>query len=57
MLDMLNYHQSLNVDISADLATIKKAYYKISLLHHPDTKLHLPSPSALSESICLSLST
>ena len=39
---MLNRYKSLNVNISVDLATMNKAYHKISLLHHPDERLHLP---------------
>ncbi|KAF2625519.1 DnaJ-domain-containing protein [Macroventuria anomochaeta] len=38
---MLNHYQTLNVSASADLAAIKKAYHKISLLHHPDKTVHL----------------
>lgn len=40
---MHNHYQVLNVRMSADLATIKKAYHKISLLHHPDKTIHLPA--------------
>lgn len=39
---MITHYQALNVSFSADLAGIKKAYHKISLLHHPDKTYHLP---------------
>ncbi|KAJ8117717.1 hypothetical protein OPT61_g1149 [Boeremia exigua] len=49
---MLNHYQNLNVSVSADLAVIKKAYHKLSLLHHPDKTIHLPeSARAQSENL------
>lgn len=39
---MLTHYQTLDVSRSADLGVIKKAYHKISLLHHPDKTVHLP---------------
>lgn len=39
---MLTHYQTLNVSLSADIGAIKKAYHKISLLHHPDKMVHLP---------------
>ena len=42
-VNMLNHYQTLNVSFSADLAAIKKAYHKISLLHHPNETVHIPA--------------
>lgn len=39
---MFTHYHTLDVTRSADLGAIKKAYYKISLLHHPDKTVHLP---------------
>ncbi|KAF1926157.1 DnaJ-domain-containing protein [Didymella exigua CBS 183.55] len=39
---MLTHYQMLEVSRSADLGAIKKAYYRISLLYHPDKTVHLP---------------
>jgi curved DNA-binding protein CbpA len=39
---MLNYYQTFEVSLSADLVAIKKAYHSISLLCHPDKTVHLP---------------
>ncbi|KAF1358798.1 hypothetical protein EJ07DRAFT_123025 [Lizonia empirigonia] len=38
---MSNHYQVLNLSITADLAAIRKAYLKISLLHHPDKTIHV----------------
>lgn len=38
---MLTHYQTLDVARSADVGVIRKAYYKISLLHHPDKTVHL----------------
>ncbi|KAH6639468.1 hypothetical protein C7974DRAFT_132129 [Boeremia exigua] len=38
---MLDHYRTLEVDPSADLAAIKKAYHNISLLCHPDKTYHL----------------
>lgn len=41
---MLTHYQALGVSSFADLATIRKAYHKISLLYHPDKTIHLVAP-------------
>lgn len=41
---MPTHYQALSVRAMADLATIRKAYHQVSLLHHPDRTLNLSAP-------------